>query len=136
MGSRVEEKNNLLINMIDSQLKPNIKAIDEGAFYAEAFLKSLGEKGFFLSEQKQPIDIYLAEISMIRDVAKVCMTTAFCLWCHLAALIYIRKTPNLQLKEKMLPSLEKGEILGSTGLSNAMKYYAGNRKAISSGKTC
>jgi len=128
MGNKTEGKNDLLIQLIESQLKPNVKAIDAEAFYAEAFLKSLGEKGFFLSEEEQAFDTYFTEMNIIREVAKVCMTTAFCLWCHFAALIYVRKTPNLQLKEKMLPFLEKGEVLGSTGLSNAMKYYAGIEK--------
>lgn len=67
-------------------------------------------------------------MQVVEETAKTCMTTAFCLWCHLAALTYVRHTGNKTLKNKMLASLENGEILGATGLSNPMKYYAGLEK--------
>lgn len=128
MVNSIKEKSNVLQTLIDTKLKPYVKAIDNEAFYAEEFLFELGKNGFFDSTGKDEFDYILAEMNIVEEVAKVCMTTAFCLWCHLAALTYIRNTANLSLKEKYLPLLENGETLGATGLSNPMKFYAGLEK--------
>lgn len=114
--------------LIDEKLKPFVKKIDEEAFYAEDFLYALGKSGFFDSSQKNEDETLLDELTIVQETAKVCMTTAFCLWCHLAALTYIRKTENTRLRSEMLSLLENGEILGATGLSNPMKFYAGLEK--------
>ncbi|MFZ7946092.1 acyl-CoA dehydrogenase family protein [Neobacillus sp. 19] len=117
-----------LEKLIKDELKPYVKQIDTEAYYAEIFLRKLGEAGMFSSANKSQRDYLLEEMYVVQETAKVCMTTAFCLWCHLAALTYVRQTKNEKLKNKMLPSLEKGEILAGTGLSNPMKYYAGLEK--------
>ncbi|MGE7090142.1 acyl-CoA dehydrogenase family protein [Lysinibacillus sp. NPDC048646] len=120
--------------LIDEKLKPLVKKIDEEAYYAEDFLYALGKAGFFASIQKDEQTTLLDELTIVQETAKVCMTTAFCLWCHLAALTYIRKTENEQLRVTILPLLESGEVLGATGLSNPMKYYAGLEKLHLSAK--
>ncbi len=114
--------------LIEEKLKPFVKKIDEEAYYAEDFLLALGKAGFFASTQKDEQTVRLDELTIVQETAKVCMTTAFCLWCHLAALTYLRKTDNEPLRTKILPLLERGEVLGATGLSNPMKYYAGLEK--------
>lgn len=118
----------VLQTLIDEKLKPFVKKIDEEAYYAEDFLFALGKAGFFSSSQKNKQTVLLDELTLTKEVAKVCMTTAFCLWCHLAALTYIRKTTNKRLQDKVLPLLENGVALGATGLSNPMKFYAGLEK--------
>ena len=65
------------------------------------------------------------KLTVVTETAKVCMTTAFCIWCHLAALTYLRKSKSDYLKATILPKFENGELLGATGLSNPMKFYAG-----------
>lgn len=67
-------------------------------------------------------------MKFVEETAKVCMTTAFCLWCHLASLTYLRNTENDQMKNKLLATLETGRTLGGTGLSNPMKFFAGLEK--------
>lgn len=114
--------------LIDEKLKPFVKKIDEEAYYAEEYLFALGKAGFFQSSQKDEQSTLLDELTIVQETAKVCMTTAFCLWCHLAALTYIRKTSNSGLRAAVLPLLEDGELLGATGLSNPMKFYAGLEK--------
>ncbi len=114
--------------LIDEKLKPFVKKIDEEAYYAEEYLFALGKAGFFESSQKDEQSTLLDELTIVQETAKVCMTTAFCLWCHLAALTYIRKTSNSGLRAAVLPLLEGGELLGATGLSNPMKFYAGLEK--------
>lgn len=114
-----------LQNIIDEKLKPFVKKIDEEAYYASDYLFELGKQGFFDSSNKTAEETLLDELILVKETAKVCMTTAFCLWCHLASLVYIRQTENLDLQEKLLKQLEDGTILGATGLSNPMKFYAG-----------
>lgn len=111
--------------LVDEKLKPFVKRVDEEAHYAEDYLYALGKAGFFNSLQKDETDYLLDELKLVNETAKVCMTTAFCLWCHLAALTYIRKSKNKPLREQFLSQLESGELLGATGLSNPMKFYAG-----------
>ena len=119
------EKLDALENLIERELKPYVKKIDVDAFYAEDFLRKLGEAGLFTLNGRTKNELLLDELLIVKEVAKTCMTTAFCLWCHLAALTYVRNTENEQLKVDILEKLEDGRILGGTGLSNPMKYYAG-----------
>lgn len=112
----------ILDELIQDQLKPFVRKIDAEAYYAEEFLKSIGKAGFLNSDNG--VD-YSTEVRVVEEVSKVCMTTAFNLWCHLASLTYIRNSDNSYLKEEILPQLENGHLLGGTGLSNPMKYYAG-----------
>lgn len=122
------ETGKTLEQLIDQELKPYVKQIDAEGFYAEDFLKKIGQAGWLSSDKKTQQNLLLDEMELVESVAKVCMTTAFCLWCHLAALTYLRNTSNDLLKKKLLPALENGQILGATGLSNPMKHLAGLEK--------
>lgn len=122
------ETGTTLEQLIEQELKPYVKRIDAEAFYAEDFLKKIGEAGWLSSDGKSQQELLSDEMALVEGVAKVCMTTAFCLWCHLAALTYLRNTSNQVLKNKLLPELENGKVLGATGLSNPMKRLAGLEK--------
>lgn len=134
MNIEATKHTSLLEKLIAEELKPYVKKIDSEAFYAEGFLKKLGEAGLLSSANKSKKEYLVNEMYVVQEIAKVCMTTAFCLWCHLAALTYVRQTKNHKLKENMLLQLENGEILAGTGLSNPMKYYAGLEKLQLSAK--
>ena len=111
--------------LIENHLKPIVKKVDEEALYAKDYLYALAHEGYFVRGNKTEEELLLDEANIIYETAKVCLTTAFCAWCHLAALTYLRKTDNAFLHETLLPKLEAGEVLGATGLSNPMKYYSG-----------
>ena len=115
----------VLDSLLQQQLKPLVKRIDADAYYARDFLLQLGKSGFFRSEGLTGEEVALREVKVVEETAKVCMTTAFNIWCHLASLTYIRLSDNEFLQKDLLPKLENGELLGATGLSNPMKYYAG-----------
>ncbi|MGE7121650.1 acyl-CoA dehydrogenase family protein [Peribacillus sp. NPDC046944] len=134
MESCLVDKKPMIEQLIEKELRPFVKKIDAEAFYAEGFLKKLGEAGLFSSTNKTEKEILLDEMYVVKETAKVCMTTAFCLWCHLAALTYIRNTDNVEMKTRLLSAFENGEVLGATGLSNPMKYYAGLEKLNLSAK--
>ncbi|WP_260631164.1 acyl-CoA dehydrogenase family protein [Bacillus sp. S/N-304-OC-R1] len=112
-------------NMVQTLLKPLVRKIDSEAYYPEEFLKSIGREGLLSTRHSTDEEMFLREIHLVKETAKVCMTTSFNLWCHLASLTYIRKSENSYLKNELLPLLENGKLLGGTGLSNPMKYYAG-----------
>lgn len=113
-----------LQQIIEEKLNPVVKKVDEQAFYAEEYILALGAAGFFDSSKDAATRLQ-DEALIVRETAKACMTTAFCVWCHLAALTYLRTTKNDYLKQNILPTLENGEFIGATGLSNPMKYYSG-----------
>ena len=114
-----------LIKIIKEKLLPFVRKIDEEAFYPEEFLSKVGHSGFFTSSTLDEKKIRIRELELIEETAKVCMTTAFLLWSHLGALASVRLSKNSYIKNELLPLLERGEIFGGTGLSNALKYYAG-----------
>ncbi|AIE60116.1 acyl-CoA/acyl-ACP dehydrogenase [Bacillus methanolicus] len=115
----------VLEDLIVNQLKSFVRKIDCEAYYPRDFLTALGKFGLLRSQGLPESEILFREVRLVEEIAKVCMTTAFNLWCHLASLTYIRKSDNLFLKNEILPLLENGQLLGGTGLSNPMKYYAG-----------
>ncbi|OIK05662.1 acyl-CoA dehydrogenase family protein [Bacillus sp. MUM 13] len=115
----------VLGQIIKEHLKPFIQEVDEVGLYPKRFLNILGENGFFHSTSLPKGSLRYREIDLIQETANHCMTTAFTEWCHLAALTALRLSSNPFIKNDLLPALELGEILGGTGLSNALKYYAG-----------
>ena len=116
---------NKLDFLLKSELIPLVRSIDIDSFYPKDFLVALAEAGFFSSQNQKYDDVLRREAAVIKKVSSYCMTTGFVIWCHLAAITFIRNTKNKELKEKLLKSLEDGSILAGTGLSNAMKYYGG-----------
>lgn len=115
----------VLNQIIHEHIKPFIKKIDEDAYYPKDFLRAVGHAGFFKSENLMMEYVSCKHINLIEEVAKYCMTSAFILWCHLAALATVKSSNNPFIKYELLPLLESGELIGATGLSNALKYYAG-----------
>src|SRR3954468_1021235 len=94
-------KTPMLEKLIEEELKPYVKKIDTEAYYAERFLRKLGEAGMFSSVNKSQKQYLLDEMYVVGETAKICMTTAFCLWCHFAALTYVRHTRNDKLKRNL-----------------------------------
>lgn len=117
--------NDVMEQIINEKLKEFIRKIDKEAYYPKEFLHGVGHSGLFNSSNLEIEDIRSREICLIEETAKHCMTSAFILWCHLGALTSVRISNNLFIKYKVLPFLENGELIGGTGLSNALKYYAG-----------
>lgn len=114
--------------IIDTYLTPYVKRIDREALYPKHYIQMLGKEGYFLSNDKTEVEVILQRVAVIEKTAKVCMTTAFCLWCHFAAIVYITNTKNHQLRKKILPKLESGELLAGTGLSNPLKTFSSIEK--------
>jgi len=114
-----------LEEIIKQDLKPYVKRIDLDAYYPAEYLKALGREGYLSSVGKGQGDVRVNSVKVLEETSAACMTTGFNLWCHQALLTYVRLSENEKLKGQLLPSLENGQLLGGTGLSNPMKFYAG-----------
>ena len=64
-------------------------------------------------------------IEAIAAVASHSLAAAFVFWGQRAFIEYLLQSPNVALREQLLPSLLSGELAGATGLSNAMKFLSG-----------
>jgi hypothetical protein len=130
------ERSARIAGVIREHLKPHVKRVDAEAYYAGDYLRALGASGLLQSEGLSEADVRLHGVELVEETAAACMTTAFNLWCHLAAMTYVRHSGNAWLKERILPGLESGRLLGGTGLSNPMKFYAGIDKLILQAAPC
>lgn len=113
-----------LNELLQTKLKPIVKKIDSEAYYPGEFLKLLGKEGFYKNEGLSEQQTFAKDINLIENASKICLTTGFTLWCHLAVINLIRKSDNSFLKNSILLDFENGMLLAGPGLSNAMKYYA------------
>src|SRR5699024_5371426 len=113
-----------LKQIITTYLVPYVEKIDQEAYYAGHYLRELGVAGFFSIEGKTKAKAMLDRIAIVQETAKVCMTTAFCVWCHLAAITYVTNSKNKYLQQHMLPNLTSGELISGTGLSNPLKAFS------------
>jgi alkylation response protein AidB-like acyl-CoA dehydrogenase len=110
--------------LLTEALKPKVTAIDLDGVYPADVLRLLGEHGYYMSAQTEA-ETVSRNLSLIEDVASFCGSTAFMVWCHITAMSYVRNGHSEYLKREVLPELETGQLLGGTGLSNPMKFYAG-----------
>lgn len=119
-----EERWQRLKTIIETYIRPKVQLIDSDAHYPLDYMKALGSGGFYQSAGMSDAETIVSGMRLVEETSKTCMTTGFNIWCHLAALTYLRHGASPHLRSEMLPKLESGEVLGGTGLSNPMKYYA------------
>jgi alkylation response protein AidB-like acyl-CoA dehydrogenase len=112
--------------------------IDREGYYAETVLRELGEAGAFRGPLLQTNgaaapDLKTA-IEAMQIVGEYCLSTSFCVWCQDTFGWYLANTDNTELQERLGSGVATGRTLGGTGLSNAMKSFAGIEKVKLSGK--
>lgn len=120
------DREGLISQIIEQHLKPHVRQIDEAGAYPQEYLRELGRQGLY-NRSSEEVDAALIRdnVDLIRATSRSCLTTGFNVWCHLASVTYVCISRNEALRQKVLPRLLNGELLGGTGLSNPMKYYAG-----------
>ncbi|PAF43516.1 acyl-CoA dehydrogenase family protein [Helicobacter sp. 11S02629-2] len=113
----------MLHTILEKELTPKVETIDRHGFYPESILRNMGKVGVYrLNDiEENGLNKNIEDMSF---VSKVCMTTGFCVWCQDVLGWYLYNTQNMSLKNKLLPLIENGLVLGGTGLSNPMKSYA------------
>jgi hypothetical protein len=120
--------------LIADQLKPRVTAIDLEGEYPQEFLHSLGAMGGFagvVSSAYGGNGLGLGHsIEVMEQTAKVCLSSAFLIWCQTACLRYLQLSDNDHVKSELLADLAGGRLLGGTGLSNTLKANAGIERAL------
>lgn len=111
--------------LLRDELAPLAPRIDRDGVYPEAVLRKLGAAGVYAAANPPPDDqdIWPA-IDAIAEVSRTCLSTGFLVWSQAACVWYLANSANPALRADLLPALSRGERLGGTGLSNAMKGYA------------
>lgn len=112
-----------------TDLVPVVSAVDQDGFYPEAFLRQLGDLGGFRANVPAHLGglaFGLAtQIDVIREVGRVCGSTAFLVWCQTTCALYLNLSANAQVRERYLPAVAAGTLLSGTGMSNTVKHLAG-----------
>lgn len=122
-----------LAELITAELAPNVVDIDIHAQYPKRFMHKLGAIGGFGSLTPPELGGSgrgLAHaIQVIEEVSKECVSTGFLVWAQYALQWYLNNSANAALKARVLPEVARGELLGGTGQSNAMKSCVGIEEA-------
>lgn len=106
-----------------SDLAPMARAVDEGE-YPGAVLRKYGEAGAFALHTRAGGKLVDA-IDAMAVISQTCVSSGFMAWCQDTLAWYLVNSDNAALREKMLPKVASGEVLGGTGLSNPMKSFYG-----------
>ena len=64
-------------------------------------------------------------VEAIAAVSERSLAAGFVLWGHRTYIEYLLQSPNVALRERLLPDLLAGRVAGATALSNAMKFLSG-----------
>jgi alkylation response protein AidB-like acyl-CoA dehydrogenase len=117
------------MSSLDEWLVVRADALDESSSHAEDVLPMLVD--FRLPHVGVPTenggcggDVRDA-ILAISMVARQSLTAAFVLWAHRTFIELLLQSPNVELRERLLPKLLSGAIAGATALSNVMKFLSG-----------
>ncbi|MBY0402704.1 MAG: acyl-CoA dehydrogenase family protein, partial [Cyanobacteria bacterium] len=106
----------------DSEIAPRVEANDRAEKFDFDLLKKISEQGFFsavLPEKYggQGID-YIAYALMTEEIARVCSSTRTLFSVQISLVeLPILKFGNDEQKEKYLPKMATGEIIGCFGLT-------------------
>lgn len=117
--------------LIQDQLAPLTRAIDQEGLYPREFLHTLGTLGgygAFLPSEEGGQDSLAKQWAVIKQVATECGSTSFLVWCQSTCAWYLHHSPNRVARERYLPRVASGKLLAGTGMSNTVKHLAGIEK--------
>ena len=113
---------------VGRELDPLVDRIDREGFYPGAALRALGAQGAFrhhLSTQRgDGVRDLPGAIDALAAIGRSCGASAFMGWCQDACAWYVEQGGSESLRRELLPRLASGEVLGGTGMSNPMTYFA------------
>ena len=120
------------------ELGPLVGRIDREGLYPGDALRALGRHGVYDRHlagvaADRRCDL-VAAIDAITTVGETCGASAFMAWCQGAAGWYVEHGESPVLRAQLLPKLARGEVLGGTGMSNPMKYFASIERLALSGR--
>jgi alkylation response protein AidB-like acyl-CoA dehydrogenase len=122
------------VDTVAAQLRPLTRQIDEDGGYPAEIMRKLGEAGAY-RHHADGAGLSNAVNDMI-DVAAICGTTGFSMWCQDALVWYLANSKNQDARSRYLADAANGRLLGGTGLSNPMKALAGIETLALTGTPC
>jgi alkylation response protein AidB-like acyl-CoA dehydrogenase len=118
----------LLATVVERELDPLVDRIDRDGFYPAAALRALGAQGAFrhhlATQRADGVRDLPGAVDALAAIGRSCGTSAFMGWCQDACARYVEQGGSETLRRELLPRLASGEVLGGTGMSNPMKYFA------------
>jgi alkylation response protein AidB-like acyl-CoA dehydrogenase len=113
--------------VVARELDPLVARIDRG-LYPAAALQALGAEGAFrhhlASQRPDGRADLVGAIDAMTAIGRSCGSSAFMTWCQDACAWYVEHGRSETLRASVLPALASGALLGGTGMSNPMKYFA------------
>ncbi|MDO9023629.1 acyl-CoA dehydrogenase family protein [Zwartia sp.] len=108
------------------ELSRTVQDIDQKGHYPESVLRQLAAAGAMSAHLKAPhgLNDFGLAIRSIAEVAKVCGSTGFMMWCQAVCGLYLQEASAHALQGPPLSQHVSGQRLGGTALSNPMKTYA------------
>ncbi|RDU60340.1 acyl-CoA/acyl-ACP dehydrogenase [Helicobacter marmotae] len=91
--------------------------------YPYKILKELGDLGLYASFYKEGQKGFVEAFNNIALISKTCVNTGFCVWAQLVLNYYLLHSHYGD--KPLFRQIAYGEILGGSGLSNALKSFAG-----------
>ncbi|MEE3241369.1 MAG: acyl-CoA dehydrogenase family protein [Pseudomonadota bacterium] len=110
-----------------SRLSPIANRIDQDGYYPIDIMADLGKAGAFaqhLDFNDNRFDLALANM---RAISRECGSTGFMSWCHDVCGLYMEKSGNNSLIDRVHDHAY-GKTFGGTGLSNPMKAFTNIEK--------
>jgi len=118
----------LLATTVERVLDPLVDRIDRDGVYPGVALRALGAQGAFrhhlMSQRADGVRDLPGAIDALAAIGRTCGASAFMGWCQDACAWYVEQGGSEKLRRDLLPKLAAGEVLGGTGMSNPMKYFA------------
>jgi alkylation response protein AidB-like acyl-CoA dehydrogenase len=115
--------------IVERELKPLTLKIDREGLYPESVMRSLGSAGVFRHHlpdaRPDGLHDFPAAIRAMATVSHECLSTGFATWCQDTCGWYLQTATEPEVRERWLPLLASGKVLGGTGMSNTMKAFAG-----------
>jgi alkylation response protein AidB-like acyl-CoA dehydrogenase len=113
-------------SIAQDDLARSVQAIDQQGLYPEGVLRQLAAAGAMSAHLRAPhgFNDFGLSIQAIAEVARVCGSTGFMMWCQAVCGLYMQEASSSALQGAPLTLHVSGERLGGTALSNPMKTYA------------
>ena len=124
------QRNSMILdieNIAKSRQSPNANRIDQDGYYPIDIMAELGKAGAFaqhLDFNDNRFDLALANM---RAISRECGSTGFMSWCHDVCGLYMEKSGNNSLIDRVHDHAY-GKTFGGTGLSNPMKAFTNIEK--------
>lgn len=120
------------------ELGPLVGRVDREGLYPGDALRAFGrlrayDRHLASLNAERRCDL-VGAIDAITVVGETCGASAFMAWCQDAAGWYVEHGGSETLRTQLLPKLARGEVLGGTGMSNPMKYFASIERLALSGR--